>query len=114
MNLPRATTDFYAQEYRDITLNTKLVILGHTYGKSSINPNFDPFEAQNNLFLTIFGQNQTNLRMAESSTILTTFEYKRKLSKQHLENISEKSNERFPRKSTMHKRTYERMDRYDC
>ena len=24
MNLPRATTNFYVQEYRDITLNTKL------------------------------------------------------------------------------------------
>ena len=31
--------------------------------KSFINPNFEQFEAQNDLFLTIFGQNQTNFRM---------------------------------------------------
>ena len=30
---------------------------------SLINPDFELFKAQNVLFLTIFGQNQTNLRM---------------------------------------------------
>ena len=34
--------------------------------KSSINPYFEPFEAQNDLFLTIFGQNQANLRMVRN------------------------------------------------
>ena len=62
MNLPRATTNFYFQEYRDITLNTKL-------GKNraySINPILQSFEAQNDLFFYIFGQNQANLRMARN------------------------------------------------
>ena len=65
MNLPRATTNFYVKECR--TLNTKL---GHNLDiirqKSSINPNFEPFEAPNDLFLTIFGQNQANLRMVRN------------------------------------------------
>ena len=34
--------------------------------QSLINPNFEPFEAQNDLFLTIFGQNQANLRMIKN------------------------------------------------
>ena len=34
--------------------------------KSSRNPDFEPFEAKNDLFLTIFGQNQANLRMARN------------------------------------------------
>ena len=43
MNLPRAITTLYVQEYRDTTLNTE-------FGKSRIylgkrrNPNFEPFE----------------------------------------------------------------------
>ena len=57
MHLPRETTKFYVQEYRDITLN----IIRQK--KRLRNPNFEPFEAQNDLFVTIFGQNQANLRM---------------------------------------------------
>ena len=58
MDLPRATTNSYVQEYRDISLNTKL-------GK--ITANFEPIEAKNVGFLTIFFyQNQADLRMARN------------------------------------------------
>ena len=60
------TTNFYVQEYRDITLNRKLGKLRHIHAKSWINTNFEPFEAQSDLFLTIFGQNQANLRMVRN------------------------------------------------
>ena len=62
MILPSAATKFYIQ-HRDITLNTELGKIRTKLGKISINPNFEPFGAQNYLFLTIFGQNQANLRM---------------------------------------------------
>ena len=48
MNIPTATINFYLQEYRDITLNTKLGIIRT---KSSINANFELFEAKNDIFL---------------------------------------------------------------
>ena len=66
MNLPRATTKFYAQEYQDLPFNTKLDKVGHILAKSSINLNFESFDVQNDLFSTIFGQNQANLRMART------------------------------------------------
>ena len=55
---PQATTNFYVKEYRD---NYDII-----RQKSSINPNFEHFEAQNDVFLTIFFyQNQANLRMTK-------------------------------------------------
>ena len=63
------TPNFYVQEYRDITLNTKLGKLRHNHAKSWINTNFEPFDAQNYLFLNIFGQNQANLRMVRNQKL---------------------------------------------
>ena len=64
MNLSIGTMNFNVQEYQDITLNRKLGKVGHNQAqKNSKNPNVEPVEAQNDLFLTMFGQNQANLRM---------------------------------------------------
>ena len=60
MNLHRATTNFYVKEYQDITVNTKL---GKIRQKYSINPDFKPFEAQND---PLFVKNQDNFRMARN------------------------------------------------
>ena len=46
---------FFQNFFRKFFLNT-----------CAINPNFEPFEAQNDLFLTISGQNQANLRMTRN------------------------------------------------
>ena len=43
MNFPRATTDFYVQEYWYISLNTKLgQIMAYLGVKSLLNPYFKP------------------------------------------------------------------------
>ena len=79
MNFPRATTDFFVQEYWDITLNAKLgknrTLLGD---KISLNPYFEPFETQNYIFLIIFGQNLANLRMAKNQNF--NFNYTNRIS----------------------------------
>ena len=82
MNLPRAPTNFYIQEYRYITFNTKLGKI-RTLGKNStMNPNFESFEAQNDNFFILFGKNHTNLRKKRNenfspSTIPTIFQVKK-------------------------------------
>ena len=53
-----ATTNFYVQEYRDITLKQSWEKLRRNYAKSY--PYFEPFHVQNDLFWTIFGQNKAN------------------------------------------------------
>ena len=54
--------------------------------KSLINPNFEQFEAQNDLFLTIFGQNQTNFRMTKNQKISTS-KYTNHISTKEMEKI---------------------------
>ena len=66
MNLHRGLTNFYIQEYRDITLNTELEKLGHNQAKTSINPYFEQLGQKLHFFKTIFDHNQANLRMARN------------------------------------------------
>ena len=53
--------------------------------KSLINPNFEQFEAQNDLFLTIFAQNQTNFRMTRIQKFQLQLYYTNHISTKEME-----------------------------
>ena len=67
MNLPRETTNLYVQEYRDITLNTKLG-KSRTYIGKQVSENLILSHLRQKItyFWIFFGQNHANLRMARN------------------------------------------------